>query len=206
MTAQIGVGPQHILASLKDNGRAAIVLDTGAVSRGSVSKSKDREKEIRKWFVENDLIEGVLYLPENLFYNTSAPGIVLFLNRNKPKQLKDKFILINASRDFTKGDPKNYLHDEAIEKIVSTYKKLFADGSKSPLLGGAGVGKFALIATKAEIENEKNDYNLSPSRYIHTADATEHRDIAELVVELNELDEEAKRIDKEVRTVMKMIL
>lgn len=187
---------QHILASLKDNGRAAIVLDTGAVSRGSGSKSKDREKEIRKWFVEQDLIEGILYLPENLFYNTSAPGIVLFLNHDKPKQLKEKFILINASRDFTKGDPKNYLHDEAIEKIVSTYQKLFADGKGK-------ADKFAMIATMAEIE--KNDYNLSPSRYIHTSDATEHRDIAELVVELTELDEEAKGIDEELRIVLEKI-
>ena len=84
---------QHILSSMKPNGRAAIVLDTGAVSRGSGSKSKDREKVIRQWFVEQDLIEGVLYLPENLFYNTSAPGIVLFLNKNKPKQLKEKFTM-----------------------------------------------------------------------------------------------------------------
>ena len=75
---------QHILASLKDNGRAAIVLDTGAVSRGSGSQNTDRERDIRKKFVEEDLIEGVILLPENLFYNTSAPGIILLLNRSKP--------------------------------------------------------------------------------------------------------------------------
>ena len=40
---------------------------------------------VRAWFVENDLIEGVIYLPENLFYNTSAPGILLMLNRAKPE-------------------------------------------------------------------------------------------------------------------------
>ncbi|MGI8582305.1 MAG: N-6 DNA methylase [Chitinophagaceae bacterium] len=187
---------QHILSSMKPNGRAAIVLDTGAVSRGSGSKSKDREKVIRQWFVEEDLIEGVLYLPENLFYNTSAPGIVLFLNKNKPKQLKEKFILINASRDFTKGDPKNYLSDEAIEKIVNTYKELFAEGKGK-------AEKFAMIATKAEIE--KNDYNISPSRYIHTADATEHRGIAELVDELKNLNNSAKDIDRELKTVLEKI-
>ena len=60
---------QHILASLKATGRAAIVLDTGAVSRGSGSKQTSRERDIRKGFVENDLIEGVILLPENLFYN-----------------------------------------------------------------------------------------------------------------------------------------
>ena len=61
---------QHMLASLKEIGRAAIVLDTGAVSRGSGTKQKNREREIRKKFVEADLIEGVILLPENLFYNT----------------------------------------------------------------------------------------------------------------------------------------
>ena len=53
---------QHILASLKETGRAAIVLDTGAVSRGSGSKQTSRERDIRKGFVENDLIEGVILL------------------------------------------------------------------------------------------------------------------------------------------------
>ncbi len=56
---------QHILASLNDIGRAAIVLDTGAVSRGSGGKSSNKEREIRRAFVERDLIEGVVLLPEN---------------------------------------------------------------------------------------------------------------------------------------------
>ena len=58
---------QHVLASMAKNGRAAIVLDTGAASRGSDNVGKNKEKEVRKWFIENDLIEGVIYLPENLF-------------------------------------------------------------------------------------------------------------------------------------------
>jgi type I restriction enzyme R subunit len=65
---------QHILASLNNTGRAAIVLDTGAASRGSGNANKNKEKSVRQWFVEHDVIEGVIYLPENLFYNTSAPG------------------------------------------------------------------------------------------------------------------------------------
>ena len=72
---------QHILASLGDQGRAAIVLDTGAVSRGSGGKSSNKEREICKGLVEADLIEGVVLVPENLFYNTTAPGIILLLVR-----------------------------------------------------------------------------------------------------------------------------
>ena len=80
---------QHILASLKPQGRAAVVLDTGAASRGSGNANTNKEKDVRRWFVEQDLIEGVIYLPENLFYNTTAPGIILVLNRAKPKERKE---------------------------------------------------------------------------------------------------------------------
>ena len=113
---------QHMLASLEDNGRAAIVLDTGAVSRGSGSRQANRERDIRKKFVENDLIEAVILLPENLFYNTSAPGIILLLNRNKPAERKEQSLLINLSKYFIKGKPKNILTDEGIEAAIEVYQ------------------------------------------------------------------------------------
>ena len=72
---------QHMLACLNDTGRMAVVLDTGAVSRGSGNQGRNKESDIRKAFVEDDLVEAVLLLPENLFYNTTAPGIILVLNR-----------------------------------------------------------------------------------------------------------------------------
>ena len=109
---------QIMLASSNDSGRAAIVLDTGAASRGSGNANTNKEKDVRKWFVEQDLIEGVIYLPENLFYNTTAPGIILFLNNAKPEERKGKLFLLNASREFAKGDPKNYLPDDAILRIA----------------------------------------------------------------------------------------
>lgn len=98
---------QHILASLNPQSPAAIIWDTGAAYRGSGNVGTNKEKNVRQWFVDEDLIESVLYLPDssgarktaregcpqgergganqNLFYNTSAPGIVLFLNKDKPK-------------------------------------------------------------------------------------------------------------------------
>ena len=81
---------QHILASLKPKGRAAVVLDTGAASRGSGNANTNKEKDVRRWFVEQDFIEGVIYLPENLFYNTTAPGIIIVLNKAKPKERQGK--------------------------------------------------------------------------------------------------------------------
>src|SRR6185437_8027217 len=84
---------QHILASLKPDGRAAVVLDTGAASRGSGNANASKEKNVRRWFVQQDLVEGVIYLPENLFYNTSAPGIIVVLNKAKPKVRHGKLFL-----------------------------------------------------------------------------------------------------------------
>jgi len=97
---------QHMHASLNDKGRAAVVLDTGAASRGSGNAGTNKEKTVRQWLVDQDLIESVLYLPENLFYNTSAPGIVLFLNKSKPKDRQGKVLLVNASQIFAKGRPQ----------------------------------------------------------------------------------------------------
>ena len=98
---------QHTLACLNDRGRAAVVLDTGAVTRGSGSKNEDRERNIRKWFVDRDLIDGVILLPDNLFYNTSAAGVIVVLSKRKPALRKDRLVLLNASRRVKKGKPKN---------------------------------------------------------------------------------------------------
>lgn len=182
---------QHILSSLKDNSRAAIVLDTGAASRGSGNANTNKEKEVRKWFVENDLIEGVLYLPENLFYNTTAPGIIIFLNKNKSSELKDRIFLINASKEFVKGDPKNYISDEQIEKITKAYQ------SKKKVEG------FSQSIGKDEIA--KNDYNISPSRYIHNGAVEEYEPIEDILVELKDVEQQAKEADQNLQKVLKKL-
>jgi type I restriction enzyme M protein len=182
---------QHMAASLNETGRAAIVLDTGAASRGSGNAGKNKEKEVRRWFVENDLIEGVVYLPENLFYNTSAPGILLFLNRAKPELQKDRLFLINASQVFAKGDPKNYIPEDGIRRISSTF------------LNWKEEKKFSRMVEKAEIV--KNDYNISPSRYIHTADAETYRPLAEIVAELDALEAEAQETNTRLRAVLRKL-
>ena len=179
---------QHIYSSMNESGKAAVVLDTGAASRGSGNQSNNKEKNVRKWFIEQDLIEGVIYLPENLFYNTSAPGIILFFNKQKPKERKDKIYLLHAGKEFEKGDPKNYITAEGIERITETFKQF------------KNVEKFARLVDKEEIV--KNDYNISPSRYIQINDAETYRPIGEIVEELNMLEKEAAEIDKEVKKIM----
>jgi type I restriction enzyme M protein len=182
---------QHMHASLKSNGRAAVVLDTGAASRGSGNAGTNKEKTVRQWFVEHDLIESVLYLPENLFYNTTASGIVLFLNKAKPKERQGKVFLVNASRVFEKGDPKNFIPDQGIKRIADT------------LIGWKVEEKLSCIVDHAQLK--KNDYNISPSRYIHTSDAETYRSIAEIFEELKDIEAEAQEIDKVLKGILEKI-
>lgn len=153
---------QHILASLNTSGRSAIVLDTGAASRGSGSPTKVKEKAVRKWFIEQDLVEGVIYLPDNLFYNTPASGIVLILNKAKSKERQRKVCLVNASLIFSKGDPKNFIDDEGISQIVAAYQNWEA------------IERFTRIVDVDELERE--DYNLLPTLYIRAEPDWVHRD------------------------------
>jgi type I restriction enzyme M protein len=179
---------QIVLASLNDKGRAAIVLDTGAASRGSGNANTNKEKEVRKWFVEQDLIEGVIYLPENLFYNTTAPGIIMVVNKAKAKDRKGKLFLLNASREFVKGDPKNYIPDDAILRIADAFK---AWSEKE---------KYSRVVSREEIA--KNDFNISPSRYIHTGQADEYRPITEIIDELDDLENEVRETNAALRTIL----
>ena len=179
---------QHILASLQENGRAAIVLDTGAVSRGSGSQNTDRERDIRKKFVAEDLIEGVILLPENLFYNTSAPGIVLLLNRNKPEERKEQILLINLSQHFKKGKPKNILTDDAIESAAEVYQ---AWESRE---------KLSNVITLEDAQ--KTDYNLSPSQFVDVGDKIEHRPVNEILADLTEARIAREKADKMLEDVL----
>jgi type I restriction enzyme M protein len=182
---------QHMHASLNETGQAAVVLDTGAASRGSGNAGTNKEKGVRQWFVDHDIIESVLYLPENLFYNTTAPGIVLFLNNAKQDERKGKVLLVNASQVFEKGDPKNYIPEEGIRRIADT------------ITGWREEEKLSRIVDHAELK--KNDYNISPSRYIHTSDAETYRPIAEIVEELNAIELEAKETDEALRNILRQL-
>jgi type I restriction enzyme M protein len=179
---------QIILASLDESGRAAVVLDTGAASRGSGNVGKNKERDVRRWFVEKDLIEGVIYLPENLFYNTTSPGIIVVLNRVKPSQRAKKLLLINASQEFTKGDPKNYLTEDAISRIAETFT------------AWKEIERFSKVVSEEELR--ENDFNISPTRYVHTGETEEYRPIAEIVEELDALDKEVSATDPLLREVL----
>ena len=150
-----------------------MVLDTGAVTRGSGSKNEDRERNIRKWFVERDLIDGVILLPDNLFYNTSAAGIIVVLSKRKAHSRKGKIVLVNASKRVAKGRPKNYIPGEDIRPIATAF-----------LRGDPVEGEVAVITRE---QGAEADYNLSPSRWVGQFQSEETQSIPELLEALRKL-------------------
>lgn len=173
---------QHTLACLDDDGRAAVVLDTGAVTRGSGSKNEDKERNVRKWFVDHDYVDGVILLPEDLFYNTTAAGVIIVLNKRKPVSRKGKITLLNASKHFLKGKPKNFLPEADIRRLATMYLK-----------GDEIDGELAVITKK---QAEDSDYNLSPSRWVGQTEDVEHRDLPQLIAELSRLDKHATEVNQ----------
>lgn len=179
---------QHTIGSLAEGGRAAVVLDTGAVSRGSGSKNEDRERTIRRWFVEHDFIDGVVLLPDNLFYNTNAPGVIVFLRRGKPKDRAGRIVLVNASGEAKKGSPKNYLPMEAVRRIADAYQ------------AGLDIPGFVKVVTIAEAA--ANDFNLSPSRYVAAETEATERPMPKILEALAILDRSAAKLAEDLKPVL----
>jgi type I restriction enzyme M protein len=175
---------QHVGASLGDTGRAAVVIDTGAASRGSGSQGENKEKSIRRWFVDQDLVESVILLPDNLFYNTTAPGMIILLNRAKrsPRQL----LLINASGEYRKGRPKNELTQDGIQKVVQCFREW---KNREGLCRVVGIPEIAAA-----------DYNLSPARFVRSNAKEETRDIQAILDDLATLKKDSAVLDANLAT------
>jgi type I restriction enzyme M protein len=186
---------QHMIASLEPRGRMAVVLDTGAASRGSGNRGSNRERDVRKLFVEGDLtvpgdlVEAVILLPENLFYNTTAPGIVMVVNKAKPRP--GEILLINASTLFVKGRPKNELTDAHVAQIAELYHEWKAEEGLS-----------AVIMTE---DATRNDYNLSPSRYVITDGEEEVLPLEEAMTLLRAAEEERAEANAALQEVLEAL-
>ena len=168
-----------------------MVLDTGAVSRGSGNKGRNAERDIRKHFVEADAIEAVILLPENLFFNTSAPGIILVARKvdaAHPRPHAGEILLINAGKHFEKGRPKNEMSDDQIAQVADL------------LLAWQAQEDVSVVVKQAEVV--RNDYNLSPSRYVASNDVEPPLPLEEALVLLQEAEEARAEADGKLNQVL----
>ena len=149
---------QHMLASLKPNGRMATVMPHGVLFRGG------KEKLIRELLLNDDCIEAIISLPPGLFYGTGIPACVLVCNKQKPDALRDKILFINADREYGEGKAQNKLRPEDIEKI----DYVLSHNRELP--------KYSRLVDKAEIV-EHHDSNLNIRRYVDNTPAPEPEDV-----------------------------
>lgn len=159
---------QHMIASLKANGIAGVVMPHGVLFRGGA------EGKIRQGLVESDLFEAVIGLPSNLFYGTGIPASVLIFNRNKDENRKGNVLFIAAEDDVKEGKNQNTLRAEDITKIVETFTK-YED-----------VEKYARVVSLEEIKN--NDFSLNITRYIDKSEQEEPVDIAVVLRDIKEIE------------------
>ena len=161
----------HGFYHLKDSGTMGIVLPHGVLFRGGA------EEVIRKKLLENSSIYAVIGLPSGIFYSTSIPTCILVLKKN---HIAGDVLFIDASKDYKKVGPRNYLLDEHLEKILAAYTER------------KNIDKYAHLATKEEIE--QNEYNLNIPRYVDTMEKEAEIDLQEVFDELRAISTEQEKV------------
>lgn len=155
---------QHMLASCKRTGKVVVVMPHGVLFRGG------KEKEIRESMLKADIIEGIISLPEKLFYGTGIAACVMVFNKNKPDNLRNKVFFINADKDYAEGKNQNTLRPDDIEKIDYVFNNKKEE---------KGYSRFVEI--KSDDENHetiaKYDYTLKIRRYVDNTPAPDPQDV-----------------------------
>jgi len=139
---------QHIVKSLdSETGRCAILLPHGILFRGE-------EKDMRQKMVRSDVVEAVVGLGANLFFNSPMEACILVCRTKKPSSRIGRVMLIDASAEVTRRNAQSFLEDSHIEKIAAAY------ASDEPIEG------FSAFATVEEIAAK--DYSLSIPLYVRS--------------------------------------
>lgn len=165
----------HCLSKLNDNGTLAVVLPHGVLFRGN------NEGAIRKQLIDENLIDAVIGMPGNMFYNTQIPTVILVLKKNREN--KD-ILFIDASKECSKNGKFNFLNEKQLDKVKFVYQNR------------AKIEKFSEVATIEDIK--ANDYNLNIPRYVDTFEYEPAPDLIEVLKELNQLDEQIDELESKV--------
>ena len=194
---------QHFIYHLAPAGIAGFLL-----ANGSLSSNTSGEGEIRKNIVEADLVDCIVAMPSQLFYNTMIPVSIWFVSRdrkdNKFRDRRGDILFIDARNMGIMIDRRHReLTDEEIAKISSTYHAWRGEGGKY-----ADVKGFCKEANMEEIA--KNGYILTPGRYVGTEDVEEDEEefeerMKKLTNELSEQFKKSKELEEEIRKNLKGI-
>ena len=173
---------QHILKSMNPvTGRCAILFPHGVLFRGE-------EQEMRENLVRTDLIECVLGIGRNLFYNSPMEACIVICRTNKPVERKNKILFINAKHEVTRKNAQSYLEESHIKKIASAY------------INYKETDKFSKIVSIKDVL--ANDGELTISLYLPEENTDEIMTVEEAVDSWSEISE---RTANEYRKLTKMI-
>ena len=168
---------QHMIYHLDDNGTMAIVLPHGVLFRGAA------EGHIRQYLIEDrNYLDAVIGLPSNIFYGTSIPTCILVFK--KCREDSENILFIDASNHFEKAKNQNYLREQDIEKIVSTYRDRIIED------------KYSYLSSLNEVK--ENEYNLNIPRYVDTFEEEEVIDLDKVSSELKVLEIDMKTTDETI--------
>ncbi len=174
---------QHILKSSNiERGRSVVLWPHGVLFRNT-------EQVFREKMLKDDIVDAVIGLGPNLFYNSPMESCLLVCRSNKPEERKGKVIFINAVNDVTRQNAFSYLEDESIQKIYNAYKA-FED-----------INGFAKVIDNDAIISNKS--NLSIPLYVSQISSTEEqKDVMEVV---KEWAESSKKLKKSAEELFQMI-
>jgi type I restriction enzyme M protein len=173
----------HMIETMKPGtGRMAVVVPLGILFRGGV------EAKIRQKFVEENLLDGIIGVPEKLFYGTAIPAAVLMFRRDKKD---DTVFYIDGAHDFEEGKSQNQLREPDLQRMLDVY------AARQP------VEKYATLVTAADIAAQ--DYNLSIGRYVNRVEIPEIYRMEDLRLERSELQDELDVIQEEIAVYLKAL-
>jgi type I restriction enzyme M protein len=188
---------QHFIYHLSPKGKAGFVL-----ANGSMSSNTSNEGVIRKELIEKDLVEGIVAMPDKLFSNTGIPACLWFINRDKKQKGKTLFLDLRDENDFGEmiNRRQRKLTEEDIKKISKTFEN-FQNGENYQDIKG-----YCKSASLDEIK--KNDYILTPGRYVGIKEEEEDKEPFEdkmkrLTNELKENFEKGDELKEEIKKNMK---
>ena len=194
---------QHMIHHLAPHGIAGFVL-----ANGSLSSNTSNEGEIRKNIIEADLVDCIVALPTQLFFNTQIPACLWFIARDREnhkfRNRQGEILFIDARKMGIMKDRRHReLTDEEIKKISSTYHAWRGEGGEYKDIPG-----FCKSATLEEIR--KQGYILTPGRYVGMVEEEDdgipfEEKMKKLTHEVAEQMEEAKRLDEEIRKNLEKI-
>jgi len=188
---------QHMIYHLSPKGVMACVL-----ANGSLSSQTNNEGEIRKAMVENDLVDCIVALPKQLFYNTGIPACIWFISRkragNGDRKRTGEILFIDASEvGFMADRIHREFTEEDVAKIANTYHEWRKHDSKYDDIKG-----FCKSANIEEIT--KHNFVLTPGRYVGIKDEEDdgipfEEKMAELTAKLTEQMNDEKKLDEEIK-------